>query len=111
MEINSDTYKSANFGITVSPKMKYTLFKETKKFYSRKEASKLLSLVESVSDKYTLENFKMSIPNKREKSIFCDIFIKSKQKSGKNCLIHAFLGKLKDKNVNFSLLEKSLREI
>ena len=40
MKINFNTKISPNFGIFVSPKMKYTLFQETKKFYSKKEAKK-----------------------------------------------------------------------
>ena len=108
MKIKSGTNKFINFGITVSPKMKYIIFKETKKFYTRKEASKLLSMIEKGSDSYSLEGFKMSVPDKKERNIFCDIFINSKQKNGKSCLIHSFLGKLKRK-IQYNPLAKIIK--
>ena len=111
MEIKFNTYKYPSFGVYVSPKMKYTLFKETKKFYTRKEASKLLSLLENSSDKYSLERFEMDIPNKREKNIFCEIFIKSKLKSGKSCLIRTFLGKFRNRKIQYKPLEDIIKNL
>ena len=111
MKISFNKTFFPNFGIYVSPKMKYNIFKETKKFYNRKDAEDLLSLIESGSDKFKLEDFRMSVPNKRKKSIFCDLFITSKAKNGKNCLIHTFLGKLKDKSIQYYPLEKIIKNI
>lgn len=111
MKINSTLIKPVNFGISVSPKLKYTIFKETKKFFSRKEASNLLSLIECSSDRYRLYGFKMSVPNKRGRNIFCDIFVKSKQKDGKICLIHGLIGKLKSKQIQYKNLADLLKKI
>ena len=111
MKINYEPNKYINFGIYVSPKMKYTLFKETKKFYTRKEAKNLLTLIESSSDKYNLDMFKMNMPNKREKSIFCDLFITPKTKNGKSCLIHTFLGKKNNKQIQYNPLARIINNI
>lgn len=109
MRINNNTYKNINFGISVSPKMKYNIFKEIKKFYTKSEAIDLLSLIESASDKYNLEDFRMSVPNKREKNIYCDLFITPKAKRGENFLIHTFLGKLKNKMIQYNPLSRIIR--
>ena len=111
MKIKFNSDKHVNFGISVSPKMKYIMLKETKKFYTKSEALNLLSLIESGSDKYCLKGFKMSIPNKRTKSIYCDIFINSKLKNGGSCIIHTFLGKFKNKEIQYKPLENLIKNL
>ena len=70
MKINFTTNNYTNFGISVPPKMKYTLFKETKKYFTKREANDLLELIQNASNNYILDGFKMSVPNKRERKIF-----------------------------------------
>lgn len=111
MKIFFNTAKSPNFGTYVSPRMKYKIIKETKKFYNRKQAQNIINLIQNSSDEYNLNEFTMSMPGKREKRIFCDIFITSKNKNGKNYLIHTYLGKFKDKNIKWNSLSNIIKKI
>ena len=111
MKIKVNNAKSPYFGIHISPEMKYTIIKETKKFYNRKQAKNMINLIQNGSDNYKLDMFEMTMPNLREKSVFCNIFITSKAKSGKSCLIHAYLGKLKDKKIKYNLLKNIIKNI